>query len=99
MINIDDIFINEPTFECLSAVLRALPPEIRKQLREISMEYTSLYGFDGLFQRIHTKSVAQIFREYEPLDVKPIASGESEGVRFKLFKAPMSQTQDDSDGA
>jgi hypothetical protein len=71
-----------------SSVFRALPPEMGNRLREILGNYFGWYGIEGAYQRMNNRSVAQIVAEYQPLDVKPVASGELEGLRYKLYDKP-----------
>jgi hypothetical protein len=72
----------------LTAALQALPSEPRKRLRGIEKNYFAWYGLDGMDQRMNDRTVAQIFAEYQPVDVKPLATGEVEGVRYELYDAP-----------
>lgn len=70
----------------LSTVLKALPPEMSKRLRDILLKYLAKYGMDDACKRMNGRSVSQIFAEYQPVDVKPVVSGEVDGVRYNLYK-------------
>ena len=72
----------------LTAAFQALPPGERERLKEIDRRYFGRYGFEGTYARMNNRSVAQIFAEYEPVEVKPIASGEMDGVRYELYPPP-----------
>ena len=52
------------------------------RLCEINKEYFLAYGFEGVLRRMNDRTVSQIFAEYQPGDVKEIASGEVDGVRW-----------------
>jgi hypothetical protein len=67
-----------------SAVYRVLPPEMQKRLGGILDNYFASYGIEGAYERLKGRTVSQIFAEYEPGDVKEIASGEVDGVRYRL---------------
>jgi hypothetical protein len=73
---------------CLERILQELPLETAKRLQKLSLNYMSLYGFDGAYQRMNGRTVEQIFTEYRPVDEEPIASGEVDGLRYKLYEAP-----------
>jgi hypothetical protein len=72
----------------LTAAIQALPPEHRKRLHEIHVNCIAKYGFDGTYERMDNRTVAQILVEFESLEVKPIASGEESDVRWALHEAP-----------
>ena len=63
-----------------------------KRLCSIHDSYFVRYGFDGVYQRMNGRTVAQIFSEYQPADVKPIASGEADGVRYELYEGSRPDT-------
>jgi hypothetical protein len=71
----------------LSATFRALPAAAQKRFRAIVKDYFAAYGVDGTYERLNDRTAAQIFAEYQPTDVKPIASGEESGVRYDLYEA------------
>jgi hypothetical protein len=73
-----------------------LPPEISNRLREIRRNYFAWHGFEGAQRRLNNRTVAQILAEYEPLDVKPVASGEVDGVRYELYDPAPPEMVDDS---
>src|SRR5262249_37347691 len=72
----------------LTEVIQALPPEMRKRLHDIRRNYFAWYGFEGAYQRMNDRTVSQIFAEYQPMNVTPVASGEVDGVRYELHEAP-----------
>src|SRR5262249_38029497 len=78
--------------KCLTKVIQALPPEMSKQLRTILRNYVGWYGIEAAYERMNNRTVSQIFAEYQPRDVKPIAAGEVDGVRYELHDAPPSHT-------
>jgi hypothetical protein len=81
----------------LTAVIQTLPPEMRKRLRDIRKNYFCWYGLDELYKRLNDRTVSQIFAEYQPIDVEPIASGEVDGLRYDLYEAPPPFTSDGED--
>jgi hypothetical protein len=82
-----------------NALMPHLPVEIRDQLDWIKLRYWQLYGFDGLFERTNNRSVAAILAEYDSLaDPLPIASGQVDGVSYKLFAAPVREPESRNQG-
>ena len=79
----------------LTKVIQSLPPEMKRRLHEIRKNYFAWYGFEGAQERLNNRTVSEIFAEYRPVDVQPLASGEVEGVRYELFEAPPSEAADD----
>ena len=72
----------------VGAVNRAsnmLSDEASKQLGAIFSSYLARYDVEGTYERMNNRSVAQIFAELQPEDVREIASGEVDGVRYRLF--------------
>ncbi len=90
------MFISGETFEkfmkSLTSVGQALPPEMRKSLFDVQDIYIVKYGFDGAYERMNNRTVAQIFSEFKPVDLKPITSGEVDGVRYRLYDVPPPRT-------
>jgi hypothetical protein len=88
MTDFEKIALSCPKFDQFSSavgtVLRALPPEMRKRLRSILKNYFARYGIEGAYERMKDRTVGQIFAEYQPEDLKVIASGEVDGVRYLL---------------
>jgi len=84
-----DAFLSGSTvvelFSCYNALVVNLSPETRKQLGRVFMSYSSMYGFDGLFQRVNGRTVSQVLAEFVPGDMEPIASGDQGGVRYALY--------------
>ena len=79
--------------EAINEVRQQLSPEFRKRLAKVERDFISfkLSGFDveGLYLRMNNRSVAQILAEddLEP-EPTPIASGQIDGVRYKLYDSP-----------
>ena len=67
----------------------ALPLDIRKKLAAIFSDYLAMYGIDGTFERMNNRSVEQIFAEYQPGNLKIVASGEVDGLKYRLSEAPI----------
>ena len=77
-----------------SSTCRALPCEVAKRLCAIHDQFTAKYGFEGAHSRLNNRSVSQIFAEYQSDDEKPIASGEIDGMRYRLYDAPSPKAPD-----
>ena len=60
-----------------------------KRPKTVLNSYFARYGFDGVYERMSNRTVSQIFGEYRPEDVNPIASGEMNGMRYDLYDAPI----------
>ncbi len=71
----------------LTSAIQSLPPEMGKRLRAIRRNYFGWYGLEGTYKRLNGRTVGQIFAEYDSLDIKPIASGEVDGVTYRLYAA------------
>jgi hypothetical protein len=103
MTDYEAIVLSCPAFadfsRAFAAVCRALPPEMRERLSSILKNYFAAYGIEGACQRMSNRTVAQIFAEYQPVDVAPIASGEADGVRYDLYDAPPATRPDEKGGA
>jgi|SRR5665213_469491 len=70
----------------MGVVCRAIPREKAEGLFSILNSYFARYGFDGVYQRMNGRTVSQIFAQYQADDIKPIASGEVDGVRYGLYE-------------
>jgi hypothetical protein len=78
----------------INGVSRALPSDMRVRFVDIFSSYLARYGLEGCYQRMNNRTVSQIFAEYQPEEVRPIASGELDGVLYALYEAPPSDTID-----
>jgi hypothetical protein len=79
----------------VKSVFQALPPEMAKEFRTIRVNYLLWYGPLEANERLNNRTVAQIFSEYRPLEKKPMAAGELDGVRYELYEAPPVDSTDD----
>src|SRR5262249_31905582 len=79
-------------FAAYNALVPKLPMEIRRRLADIQKSYFARYGFDGTYERMNNRTLAQIFSEFKPVELKPIASGEEDGVKYALFDPPSPST-------
>lgn len=75
---------------CLTKVMQGLPPELSKQLRTILRTYVGAYGIEEAYKRLNNRTVAQILAD-RPIDVKPVAAGEKEGLRYELYDPPQTK--------
>jgi hypothetical protein len=71
--------------KAFTSVVRLLPHEMAKDLRAIMRSYAVRVGVDGTYQRMNGRTVSEIIAESRPEDVEPIASGEVDGTRYRLF--------------
>lgn len=79
----------------LNAVNRGLPLEMRKRLHEVFTNYAASYGLQGAYERLNNRTVSQILTEYQPsTEPDVIASGEIDGMRYRLCKAPAKASAD-----
>jgi hypothetical protein len=94
----DSIVFPGSTFEEFwqsdNSVAQSLPIEMRKSLTAIVKVYFARYGLQGVYERMNNRTVTQIFAEYQPEDVKPIISGEKDGVRYALYEGPPDHSAD-----
>jgi hypothetical protein len=76
-----------------------LPLEIRSKLNEILIFYLHRYGPDGAFDRMNNRTIGKIITEFElGGGMKPIVSGERDGVRFQLFESSERGAEKGSEG-
>jgi hypothetical protein len=89
--------------EACFKVAEALPRETKIRLNRIVLYCVQRYGEEGAYKRLNNRSVSQIFAEYpavelkdvlEPEDLKLIASGEVDGMRWELYDPPSPRTTD-----
>jgi hypothetical protein len=70
-----------------SAVTTQLPIELRRRFTSILCNYLVEFGVAGTITRLNGRSVSQIFAEHQPGNVKVVASGVRDGVRYELLEA------------
>ena len=70
-----------------SAVTTQLPIELRRRFTSILCNYLAAFDVAGTIARLNGRSVSQIFAEYQPGNIKVVASGERDGVRYELLEA------------
>ncbi len=92
MTDFDDIVLSCSRLDEFSMVFntvrRSLPYESGQHLVRILKNYFARYGVEGAYKRMNDRTVAQVFSEFDEEEVKPIASGEVDGVRYALYDAP-----------
>ena len=71
-------------FKSYSQVQQVLSVEVRRRLVEIVKAYAGAHGFEGVYERMNHRTIAQIFAEYQPTRREPIESGEVDGMRWRL---------------
>jgi hypothetical protein len=80
--------------DAVSKVVDHLPRDVARQLRGVRNEYLIAYGWEGVFERLNGRTVAQILAEFqEPANPPIVASGEIGGMRFTLY-APSDEKGD-----
>jgi hypothetical protein len=75
-------------------VARAMSPERKDRLMEIRKAFLIKYGIEDSYERMKNRTALEIFVEYQPGKIKPIAAGEVRGVRYQLFDPPDSNATD-----
>ncbi|MBY0524788.1 MAG: class II D-tagatose-bisphosphate aldolase, non-catalytic subunit [Gemmataceae bacterium] len=97
MNELNDVSLNCPTFDefiaSYNAAIDVLSPETARRLCEIHKDYFSRYGLEGAYERMKNRTIAQIFSEHQPGDVKPVAAGEREGVRWSLYDGDQTEQE------
>jgi hypothetical protein len=76
-----------------SSIVGVLPPETQKRLRRIRNRYIIAYGPEGAFERMNNRSLAQVIAEYQEPGMRPVTSGELDGVRYELYDSPGREDQ------
>ena len=74
--------------ESCNRIVPTLSPELRKTFVAIRSNYIAAFQLEEACARLRDRSVSQVIAEYEPINVKPIASGEEDGVKFALYDPP-----------
>jgi len=72
----------------INDVNQALPSELRRKFGDIVSDYLARFGLEGAAEKMMNRSVAQIFAEYQSGDVKALASGEIDGVKYSVYGPP-----------
>lgn len=87
--------------EACNKFAQTLPAEMSKRFNIILLYCMEHYGEEGTYERLNNRSVSQIFAEYQavalkdvlgPEDLKLVASGEVDGMRWELYDPPSSHT-------
>ena len=68
----------------LAAAVRALPPDMATRLHAARCGYFDRYGFDGLYERMNGRTVAEILAGYRPEAPNVIAEGQVDGTAYRL---------------
>ena len=92
MVDLEKIVVSCSKWEeivgAVNAVKRLLPPDERKRFGQVFSGYLAAYDLEGTFHRMNNRTVSQILADFQEMDIKPIATGEIDGVRFDLYGAP-----------
>jgi hypothetical protein len=98
MVDLERIFFSCPSFDqfpkTLGEVGAALDEQTSRKLIEIVKRYIARYGFMGVYDRLNGRSVSQIFAEYQPGDLNPIASGDTDGLHYELHEASPPESEE-----
>ncbi len=79
----------EHALRVMNALMPQLPAGVREKLIHIELKYHRLHGFEGLYDRVNNKTIAQILSEFDwDNDPKPIESGQIGDVQYKLYAPP-----------
>jgi hypothetical protein len=78
----------------LTRVIQNLPEAMRDQLHSIRRNYIGWYGLEGAYARLNNRTVSQIITEYHAVDVKRLASGEAQGLRYEVYDRPSGDCDD-----
>lgn len=79
-----------PSSDGIVSAMRGLLPQLsleqRRQFAQVMSRYLTWYGVDGLYERVIDKTVQRILDEYTATNPpEPIASGEREGIRYRVY--------------
>ncbi len=75
--------------DTLSNMVAQLSRDVARQLKGVRNEYLIAYGWEGVFERLNGRTVAQVLAEYqEPSHPAIVASGELGGLRYTLYAPP-----------
>ena len=70
--------------------------EQRRRFTDIRFEYIGSYGVDRACDLMRGKTVQQVFDDYEPTGVDPVAEGVDDyGVEWSLYAAPKKDVTSD----
>jgi len=73
------------------AQIHQLSADVQNKVKEIIKNYFAGYGYEGTYRRLNGCTISQILATYRPAEVKVIESGETDGVRWTLYDAPVSE--------
>jgi hypothetical protein len=84
----------------LNAAFRALPLPTREHLQRVLLTYAGRYGIKHAYERMNDRTVSQILAEFHEPEMKTVASGELDGLKYKLYdpQLPEGSAPDTSDG-
>jgi hypothetical protein len=86
----DDVLLSCSKWEELvgayNRVNALLPPDVRRRIADIMINYLASFGPQGTFERMNNRTIAQILAEYRPGPAKVIDSGKTEGLEWELLE-------------
>ncbi len=78
----------------INPTITRLPTAVQSAVLEILKKYYGWYGVEGTFNRLNRRTFKQIVSEFTPIDRKPIAQGEVDGIQYELHAGASESTDD-----
>ncbi len=78
----------------VNKMFKQLPTAQSQQLRELVVAYEAAFGAIEMFNRLRGKNVVDLLAEFRcnpPASVTPLAEGELNGTRYKLYPATQNE--------
>ena len=72
----------------LNVFTSSLPVETRREIARVCSEYTAMFGVEGALMRLRDRTASQILAEFIPANRDPLAAGEIDGIRYRLYDRP-----------
>jgi hypothetical protein len=80
--------------EATNDIIRTLPIELKRQVNKVFSAYLRLYGVDRVYECLNNRTIGEILVNFDPKeDTRPIEEGERDGTRWRLFRAPDSDSK------
>ena len=76
-------------------IIEQLPMPIRREFR-VGVDKYLIQDFDNAYKHVDGKTVADILKETDATTQSPVASGETDGVKYTLYEAADNDEKGDS---
>lgn len=87
----------EEMYRTFERIKEPLSVDARKRINDAVGEFAVQWGHEKAWQRMNGRNIQSILDEYDAMPKrKPVASGELNGLKFRLYDPPESSPDDAS---